>query len=373
MKIIILTGKFGMGHLQAAQAVKEELEKNENYDIEIIDWIKYMAPHCAKYIYGSYASLVSHSTFFYNRHYMKSENLAPCQKPGQAFVCYLRMANLIQEKQPDLVISVLAFCSEAVSYYKSLSGSDIPLVTCVTDITGHSEWINPHTNAYAVGSQEVREFFIKKGVPEEQIFVTGIPVRQKFKGSVKNQNSRTKLLLMGGGLGMLPKKLDFYKLLDQTVPADITLITGKNKKLYQRLQGRFKSIHVYGYVENIETFFQDADLVVTKPGGITTFEAIYSETPIIALNPKLHQEKYNAEFIRRSHIGEALMIHDDYQTVMAIARFANNPSKIAYCKSHMRFMKETLETCQMNNIVSQLVQTQLLGGSIHHEIFSFNF
>lgn len=373
MKILILTGKFGMGHYQAAQAVKEELESNPNNDIEIIDWIEYLTPGCAKYIYAGYSALIGHNTFFYNRHYIKSENQPPNQKPEQALACYVKMQRLIQQKHPDLIISVLAFCSQAVSYYKQLSGSNIPLITCITDITGHSEWINCHTDAYAVASEEVRSSLIRKGVPGHQIFITGIPVRQKFKNNSASENRLPKLLLMGGGLGLLPKKLDFYHLLNQSVPSEITLIAGKNEKLRQKLLNRFDNIRVLGYVDHIETYFHDSDVVVTKPGGITTFEAIYSETPVIALNPKLHQEKYNASFIEKYCIGEQLTILDDYQAVMAIARFMNNSRKIQTCKQHMHLLKNTFALCPLAEVVEHTMKSYPLGGSASDEIFSFNF
>lgn len=172
MKILILTGKFGMGHYQAAQAIKEELENNPKDDIEIIDWIEYLTPGCAKYIYAGYSSLIGHNTFFYNYHYRKSENYPPNRTPDHALACYVKMHRLIQQKRPDLIISVLAFCSQAVSYYKSLSGCPVPLITCITDITGHPEWINRCTDAYMAASDEVRSALIQKGVPENQIFVT---------------------------------------------------------------------------------------------------------------------------------------------------------------------------------------------------------
>ena len=119
MKILILTGKFGMGHIKAAEAIKEELTPCQALDIEIIDWIEYMTPLCAKYIYGSYSALIRRSTVFYNLHYKSSENRPITQKPDLA--CYIRMNQLIHDKQPDLIISVLAYASKAVSYYKALS------------------------------------------------------------------------------------------------------------------------------------------------------------------------------------------------------------------------------------------------------------
>lgn len=100
MKIVILTGKFGMGHIKAAEAIKEELTEQihsvRELNIEIIDWISYLTPHCAKYIYGSYSALIRRSAVFYNLHYRSSENGPVTQKPD--LVCYLRMNQLIREK-----------------------------------------------------------------------------------------------------------------------------------------------------------------------------------------------------------------------------------------------------------------------------------
>lgn len=375
MKILILTGKFGMGHIKAAEAIKEELTPCQALDIEIIDWIEYMTPLCAKYIYGSYSALIRRSTVFYNLHYKSSENRPITQKPDLA--CYIRMNQLIHDKQPDLIISVLAYASKAVSYYKALSGSPIPLITCVTDITAHSEWINDHTNAYAVayavGSEEVRQLLVRKGIPKEQIYVTGIPVRQGFKNGEAERNSRPKILLMGGGLGLLPKRLDFYQHLSEKIPADMTLITGKNEKLYHKLHGRFKNIHVLGYVKNIDAYFLRSDLVITKPGGITTFEAIYSETPILALNPTMRQEKYNAEFITKHEIGKTFILENDARDAERIAALICNNTQIEHYKQHMRQMKKTYAACTMTDLVSELATALPLGGTLHDEIFSFNF
>ncbi len=394
MKIVILTGKFGMGHIKAAEAIKEELtlcqelpeqmRSARELDIEIIDWISYLTPHCAKYIYGSYSALIRRSAVFYNLHYKSSENRPVTQKPDLA--CYIRMNQLIREKQPDLIISVLAYASKAVSYYKALSGSSIPLVTCVTDITGHSEWINNHTNAYAVGSKEVRQSFIRKGIPENQIYITGIPVRRGFytqtppKNADENSaaeklsgNPRPKILLMGGGLGLLPKRLDFYRQLNDLVPAKITLITGKNEKLFHQLYHRFENIEVLGYVRDIENYFLRSDLVITKPGGITTFEAIFSETPILALNPTMHQEKYNAEFITKHKIGKTLFLENDPKDAERIAELIQNTALINQYKQHMKLMKKSFAACTMTTLISEVTAAFPLGGALHNEIFSFNF
>ena len=379
MKIIILTGRFGMGHLKAAEAIKEDLTLRQKkdgqiFDIEIIDWIEYLSPHLAKYVYNSYASLIQYTTVFYNLQYKLSENRPAAQKPN--LVGYVRMNQLIYEKQPDFIISVLACASDAVAYYKALSGSSIPLITCVTDITGHSEWINNYTDAYAVGSEEVRRAFIQKGVPETQIYITGIPVRQKFHTENHQKTikfSRPKILLMGGGLGLLPKHLDFYQKLNALVPAEMTLITGKNEKMFQRLHRRFENIEVLSYVQDIEKYFLRSDLVITKPGGITTFEAIYAETPILALNSTMRQEKYNAEFIEMHEIGRKLILKNDQTDAKHIACLIQNRAQIAHYKQQMRRMRHELASCTFTAIINKLTASLPLGGALHNEILSFNF
>ena len=178
---------------------------------------------------------------------------------------------------------------------------------------------------------------------------------------------------MGGGLGLLPKGLDFYKKLSDSVPADITLITGKNEKLFRRLHHRFNNIEVFGYVQDIEKYFLRSDLVVTKPGGITTFEAICSETPILALNPIMRQEKYNAAFITRHQLGQTLILEDSAAAIEEMAALIRDTSRIEHYKSQMAAMKRSLETCSLINVINEAAVDIPSGGGLHHEIFSFNF
>ncbi len=309
MKVCILTGKFGMGHLAAAQAIKQQIDASTlDADIEIIDWLQYATPRFADKYYSFYSFLVKNGRGFYNTWYRFFENRKTNQKPELSSYSTLCFSKLMEERKPDLIISTLPLCSQTVSFYKEKTNCSIPLITCVTDITGHSEWISKNTELYLVGSHVVKEKFIEKGVSPEKIHVTGIPVRLDFikNSSFKRRNkdnSIKKLLFMGGGLGMLPDDLEFYYNLNLLPDIEVTVITGKNDKLYHHLIGRYENIKVLGFIENIGDYMRQADLIVTKPGGITTFEAIHSEVPIIALNPYLQQEIYNANYIEEMHIG----------------------------------------------------------------------
>ncbi len=111
---------------------------------------------------------------------------------------------------------------------------------------------------------------------------------------------------MGGGLGLLPKSEQFYKELNSLEGVKTTVITGNNKKMYYKLYGRYENIEVVGYTNEVYKYMKDSDLIISKPGGITLFETIYSELPILAFNPFLQQEIDNASFILNNEIGRIL-------------------------------------------------------------------
>lgn len=353
MKAVILTGRFGMGHYKAAQAVKERLaEAYGNIQVEIIDWMEYIYPRSSKAVYKVYTWIADYCKWGYNLRYEKLEDGGTNQKP-EAFLAGRRgMKRLMREKKPDVIVAVLALCAKTVSSYKEKYGCPVPLITCVTDITAHSEWINDNTDAYMVGAETVKEQFMKKGVAEEKIFVTGIPVTEAFMtGNITGrEGNERKLLFMGGGLGLLPRKLSFYEELDKIADTEITVITGKNQRLKQKLEGRFSHIQVLGYVENVADYLKEADLVVTKPGGVTLFEAIAVQTPIAAMNPKMRQECHNADFIEKNQLGCVISGRAE-ECIEKLEEFLKDTDRIRGCRIHMRDLEKSFDSHGIGGIV----------------------
>ncbi len=359
MKICILTGKFGMGHYSAAQAIKQQIdESGMKADVEIIDWLSYALPKLAEKYYTFYSFLVKRGSSVYNHWYRSSEDKNGYKKPELSLYFQGCFSKLLKEKKPDLIISTLPLCSQIVSLYKEKTPGDLPLVTCVTDITGHSEWICKNTAFYLVGSRSVKERFIQKGVTPNRILVTGIPVRSAFqKDSFVNHSeislSGNKILLMGGCLGMLPNEMDFYKSLNSLPDTETKVITAKNQKLYEKLNGRYKNIRVYGYVDNIWAHMERSDLIITKPGGITTFEAIHSKLPILALNPYMQQEIYNAQFIEENQIGE--VVHGDSDQCLKVLSYILYSGRLEEYKDNIHRMREQLKSESISQILKSII------------------
>lgn len=306
MNILILTGRFGMGHCSAAEALKQQiLLKAPDVKIDIVDIVDYMLPNFSDIIYGGFNFLVSKCSGVYN---LLNEASAKYSRAPLKRTFVNKVDILINRYQPNLILSTLPISSQYISAYKGAKNCNIPLHTYITDITAHEEWIAKNTDMYFVGSKSTKNALISKGIEAKKIVVSGIPVKPAFKYS--NINTREKkskeILIMGGGLGLIPSSDTILKALTKNQALNITIITGKNKKLFDKITEEFPEINVIGYTNKVSEYMKKADLVITKSGGITTFEAINSDTPLYIITPFLSQEVGNANYIENLNIGRVV-------------------------------------------------------------------
>ena len=309
-----------MGHVKCAEAITEEIYASRpDASVTTVDVMDYLFPHLSKAIYKGFSLLVTKLPGMYNHLNRAAGKHAgvPMKKTIAA-----KLDRLIAETQPDLIISNLPVCSKYISAYKELRVCTVPLFTYITDITVHDEWIADKTDLYFVGDESTGNVLISKGVSAEKIVVSGIPVKRVFKsafkdGTLKDQekadtgtHTKKRLLIMGGGLGLVPGGSRLLKRLNEESCFEVTLITGKNRSLEKRARRKYKNINVVGFTDKIADYMAAADLVLTKPGGITTFEAIASRTPMYIVDPFLEQEMGNARFIESKNIGRVVWSRD---------------------------------------------------------------
>lgn len=341
MKVLILTGKFGMGHYSVSSTLKESIsDRFENAEVSVVDFFEYAIPHQYKALYKSFDILVKNGKSLYS-FFRRLADVADKNKSGEKAknipIFSKKTEELISEYNPDVVISTFPICSQMISTYKAQKGSSLPLVTCITDISSKYEWIAKNTNSYLVPSESVKEELISKGIDESKIQIMGIPVKNVFtqnhevsldvdgcvdgrqnsadivcktsfddKPSSVTASKVKEILIMGGGLGLIPRSMSFYRAFDSLEGVKTTVITGKNHKMYLNLKSSFENIEVISYTNEVDKFMERADLIVTKPGGITLFETIYSCTPIAAFYPELPNEVQNVKFIEDNEIGISL-------------------------------------------------------------------
>lgn len=315
MNILILTGRFGMGHIKAAGAIAEQLRQTaDDVRVDTVDFMEFLFPTLSSGIYKGFQLLVSRCSGLYN----DLNRIAGRYGDVPMKNALLRKIDRLQALyQPDLIIATLPICGQYISAYKARRCCRIPLYTYITDITVHEEWLSSGTDLYFVGDESTRNALLSRGIPSDKILVTGIPVSQAFHHAgvlkaeaaykVGTQSVEKKhLLVMGGGLGLIPGGLRLLRDLSRSPFLSITLIAGSNQKLAEQVWAACPAVRTLGYTDQVARYMQQADLLITKPGGITTFEAIASRTPLYVVCPFLEQEKGNAHFIENAGIGRVL-------------------------------------------------------------------
>ena len=191
MNILILTGKFGMGHIKAAEAIKEQIiTENPSRNVEIIDFIEYMFPAISKGIYRGFNFLVSRCSGLYN-----AINKAAGKNSGvpMKLTFTKRIDRSLEEHKADAVVVAFPVCSQYISSYKRMRRSNIPLYTYITDITAHEEWIAPGTDKYFVGGHYNEECFaFKKGSAKIKSQSAGFRCAVHFMESAKRKYPKRK-------------------------------------------------------------------------------------------------------------------------------------------------------------------------------------
>ena len=350
MEILILTGKFGMGHWSAALSIQEQLER-EGHQAQVVDFFAYALPETAPALYRGFNLLVTYGGGIYNLFHRMKRNAEGEVPLASQFT--RRLAGLLAVTRPDVVVSTHPVCSGVVARYKAERTSALPLVTCVTDITSHSEWIHPGTDRYLVAGEDVKTALVRKGVDAERVTVTGIPVRAQFSSELCRMDGPRQLLIMGGGLGLMPRKDSFYEALNALPGVHTTILTGKNQKLYDRLAGKYENIEVVAFTDRVYEYMGRAHLMLSKPGGITTFEAIAAQLPMLAWEPFLEQERENARFLVAHGLGRVVP-KDEEDCLAAIRACIHDDVLLERMSAAMGEMNTALRRQAIGLVIRQL-------------------
>jgi processive 1,2-diacylglycerol beta-glucosyltransferase len=345
MNVLILTAKFGMGHVNVAEAIKEEtLEKDSKANVTILDFCEYLFPYYYKIMYYNFNFAVSKVPPVYEvvNTLIKKAISLPLDP-----ISINKIDKLLDEYKPDIVIATYPMGARYISAYKEIKDINLPLYTYITDLAIKDEWLYKNTDLYFVGADYTKNLLVTKGINPQQIVVSGIPVRKNFNNKKlhKKGTNKTEILIMGGGLGLIPISPRLLNLLLENNNNHITIITGKNIRFKKYLLKKYPMINTIGYTKDVYRFMKKADVIITKPGGITTFEAINMGTPLYVFKPFLSQEKGNAKYIEEQNIGRII----DYDSEQDIVSFLENDKLLDDMKKNMYNIKCNWESDNILN------------------------
>ena len=355
-KILIFYASFGGGHLSAANSIKEYIENNYRVDeIKLVDCMAYVSKAVDKITTSAYNEIAKKAPWIWGKVYSKSEsgvisNIS--QNSNKLFASKLN--HLIGDFNPDLIISTHPFSSQMCAYLKKKNKLSTKVATVMTDYAPHKQWLigSDYINYYFVAHEGMKKSLINQGINEDRVFATGIPLSTKFlshfnKEEILNYfgllpNKKTILFFAGGKFGLGKSKTyemlrTFAKEFDHI---QVIAISGKNPKMKKNFEeivheyNKEESIKIIEYTNKVPELMSISDLVVTKPGGLTTTEALASGLPIIVINPIPGQEEENAEFLEEN--GLAIWIKNDNNLKEVLSKILGDTNLLQKMKINAR-------------------------------------
>ena len=332
-KVIIFYASYGGGHLNAAKSIQECITNNyKDINVELIDCMKYVNITIEKITTAAYREMAKKAPWAWGRIYADSQKgpLAHISSRSNKIMA-IKLLKLLREKNPDLIISTHPFGSQMCSYLKRKQKITSKIATIMTDFAPDEQWLvgSEDTDEYFVAHNKMKQYLISKNIDENKIFDTGIPISNRFllnynKNDILSElnftpNKKTVLFFGGGEFGLgKTKTVEIFECFVKLFPdIQIIAVAGKNEKMktaFSKIveqEKRNDSIRVLEFTNKVPEFMSVSDLVVTKPGGLTTSESLASKLPMVIINPIPGQEEENAQFLEENGIAIWIKKYDN--------------------------------------------------------------
>ena len=370
-KILIFYGSYGGGHLSASRSIKEYIEKNyPDSEILMIDFMEYISKAINKVTTKAYTDLAKNAKWIWGKIYYATEKGAVLKiSSGAQKALSLRLNKLFKEYMPNLIISTHPFSSQMCAFLKSKGKLNCTLATVMTDYAVHKQWFmfSEYVDYIFVAHDGMKQELIKNGVEEFKIYATGIPLSNRFllnynKEQILNElnlsvNKKTVLFFAGGEFGFgKDKTFKILKTIINSFPnMQVVAIAGRNKKMKNNFEelveetNSYENVKILAYTNKVPELMSISDLVISKPGGLTTTESLASGLPIIVINPIPGQETENAEFLEKHQVGIWLKKKDNVEE--KLYDIFNTPEKLQKMKINARLLAKKNSTADICKIL----------------------
>lgn len=312
MKVLLMTVSTGQGHHQAAKATVSALEQR-GAECNILDVYEYISPAYSDSLSKGYLLSTKVSPREYGWVYRQAEKNGTLTNPfslGKLVNVMLssKLTDYLEEFQPDAIVCTHVLAAHLVTVLRHKGYlRQVPTVGIVTDFTLHPFWEDTVIDYYITPSHLMNLQLAKRGLPLQKVVPLGIPIGEQFSRRLSKSEARSRLgiadkdtvLVMSGsmGYGNIAKTIEEL----DSVPLDfqVLCVCGNNhraKKKIDRMIPR-KRVYNYGYVNQVDVMMDAANCIVSKPGGLTTSEALAKGLFMVVMNPIPGQEERNGEFL----------------------------------------------------------------------------
>ena len=310
MRVLILSCNTGGGHNACGEAIRQAFEVAGDTCVSA-DALQFTSNKLSKFMSWGHTTIYRRIPKLFRFGYGYAENHPKMMQEDAAVVKLLTsgaedLHSFLVASGYDIVICTHVF--SGLLLRKALELYPIPIKTAfiATDYTCSPGTANSELDVYFIPDATLAEDFIAAGVPGGKLVASGMPVlsqfyirgdKEKAKEAFDIKPNNTHLLLMCGSMGCGPMKQlteDLSQLLEPN--CEISVVCGTNQKLFRELEQKYDSypnIHIHGFVQDMSSLMDSADLYLTKPGGLSTSESLAKALPMVLIDAVAGCESYN--------------------------------------------------------------------------------
>lgn len=315
MRVLILSCNTGGGHNSASEAIREYIALKGG-QADLIDIMSLAGKKASRAVGGAYVGIVKHAPHVFGAAYWLAGKISSGRRKSPVYAANIAVVKYLKQYLEthayDVIVTPHLYAAETLTYMKRHNMVRQKVVAVATDYTCIPFWEETECDYYIAPHEDLIAENVRRGMDRSKILPYGIPVSQKFvtcSGGISKEKARAMCglpagkpvyLVMGGsmGFGKLP---DFIKRLQKQCLREeqIVVICGNNKKLYEKLNRQFgkqSAIWIIGYTKQVEVYMKACDVIFTKPGGLTSTEALVMQIPIVHMEPIPGCETKNAAF-----------------------------------------------------------------------------
>ena len=354
MHVLIMSASVGAGHLRAAQALELAFRKlAPEAMVSNIDVLT-LTNAAFRRLYGrAYLDLVNKAPHILGYLYDLMDRPRSPKRRSDRLRVLVQKLNLtsfvefLRDEPPDLIVNTHFLPAEIISSLRRKGRLDIPQFIVTTDFETHRLWVNQPCAHYFTATEEGSLNLQHWGVPAGDATATGIPIHPVFTEAkdraacLRRQGlvgDRPIILQLAGGFGVGPVEMLYQAILQIETPAEIVVVAGRNEELKTRLEAcEVPSRHrakVLGFTDQIDELMLPADVVVSKPGGLTTSEALACGAAMAIVNPVPGQESRNSDYLLEN--GAAIKINNVATLTYKLSALLGDPKRLAWLKENAR-------------------------------------
>jgi len=352
-KLLIMSVSAGMGHVRAAEAIRAcALQHPEVAEVVHLDAMDFVTAGFRKIYTDFYVKLVDKAPtlwgYLYNHtHEAKADSSLERLRRALERMNARALRRQIRALQPDAIVCTHFLPAEMLARQIHLGELSCPVWVQVTDFDLHRLWVHDGMAGYFAANDEVAFRMQAQGIAARNIEVTGIPIMPAFGQALSRSvcaaeygldPAQPTLLLMGGGAGVGSLETIAQRLMRLEQRFQLLVLAGRNQQALASLQGLALEhpgrLFPQGFTAFVERLMACADLVITKPGGLTTSECMAMGLPMIVNSPIPGQEERNADYLLEQ--GVALKAFDGVTLEYRVRRLLDQPALLAAMRERSR-------------------------------------